>query len=58
MSTLIERTSNKLVKAFLKNKIIAPLKIKLSHHYLEDLQKNWLRQTNLEFFVRVKLKNL
>ena len=25
MSTLIERTSNKLVKAFLKNKIIAPL---------------------------------
>ena len=25
MSTLIERTSDKLVKAFLKNKIIAPL---------------------------------
>jgi len=25
MSTLTERTSNKLVKAFLKNKIIAPL---------------------------------
>ena len=29
MKTLIEKTSDKLVKAFLKNKIIAPIPIKI-----------------------------
>ena len=35
MSTLIERTSNKLVKAFLKNKIIAPLPRKFTKKLTE-----------------------
>ena len=30
MKTLLERTSNKLVKAFLKNKIIAPIPSKFT----------------------------
>ena len=43
MSTLIETTSNKLVKAFLKNKIIAPLtrrftKIKKTEVYPEIIR--------------------
>ena len=35
MSTLIEKTSNKLVKAFLKNKTIAPLPSKFTKKLTE-----------------------
>ena len=35
MSTLIERTSNKLVKAFLRNKTIAPLPRKFTKKLTE-----------------------
>ena len=41
--------ANKLVKAFLKNKIINPLSSKYT--------KSFLMLTNLENYVRVKLKN-
>ena len=38
MKTLIEKTSNKLVRAFLKNKIIAPIPLKFSKK-LSEAQK-------------------
>ncbi len=38
MSTLLEKTSNKLVKAFLKNKIIAPIPLKFTKK-LSEAQK-------------------
>ena len=41
MSTLLEKTSNKLVKAFLKNKIIAPIPSKYTKklHEAQKLRK-------------------
>ena len=38
MNTLLEKTSNKLVKAFLKNKIIAPIPSKYTKN-LNEAQK-------------------
>ena len=38
MKTLIEKTSNKLVKAFLKNKIIAPISSKFTKK-IKEAQK-------------------
>ena len=45
MKSLIERTSDKLVKAFLENKIIAPIPLKFSQK-LSEAQK--LRKTLLK----------
>ena len=41
MSTLLEKTSNKLVKAFLKNKIIAPIPSRFTKklHEAQKLRK-------------------
>ena len=44
--TLKDKISDKLVNAFLNNKIILL--------YLVDLQKNLLRRTNLENYVKAK----
>ena len=38
MKTLIEKTSNKLVKAFLKNKIIAPIPLRFTKK-IKEAQK-------------------
>ena len=46
MKTLIEKTSDKLVKAFLKNKIIAPIPLKYTKK-LNEAQK--LRKENIIF---------
>ena len=46
--TLKDKISDKLVNAFLK--------IKLFHQYLVDLQKNLMRQINLENYVKAKSK--
>ena len=50
--TLKDKLSDKLVNAFLKDKIIL-----LSHSFL-NLQKNLLTQINLENYAKAKLKNL
>ena len=47
--TLKDKLSDKLVNAFLKNKIVSAIP--------KNLQKNSLKQTNLESCVKVKLKN-
>ena len=48
MKTLIDKTSDKLVNAFIRNKIIAPLPLKFTKK-LKD-------EKNLENYVKVKLK--
>ena len=45
MSTLIETTSNKLVKAFLKNKIISPTKLKSNYF----IKKHYKKKSNYKF---------
>ena len=49
MKTLIEKTSNKLVDAFLKNKIIPPIPIKFT--------KKLKKLKNYVNYVKVKYKN-
>ena len=48
--TLKDKLSDKLVNAFLKNKIISAIP--------KNLQKNLLKQINLENYAKAKLKNL
>jgi 2-keto-4-pentenoate hydratase len=50
-NNLKNKIADKLVNAFLKNKIISPLPQKIT-------KKNLLMQMNLENYVKVKLKNL
>ena len=54
MKTLIEKTSDKLVNAFLKNKIISPLPLKFTKK-LKDAEKFIAK--NDEKVRRIKKKN-
>ena len=54
----IEKSMTKISKEQLSNKIVnAFLNDKLLELYQKNLQKNLMRQINLENYVKVKLKN-
>ena len=59
MSTLIEKTSNKLVKAFLKNKIIAPLPRRFTKKLQKTTEnyKNSLASIQYRYFKNKIFKN-